>query len=180
MNIPAGNSIKVPLQPGLQKVDITFQEFIPIGLVSQTPKLLLPDSATNIEIIYSLPRDRWPLHISGPSIGPAMLYWGVLCVIILGAIVLPVLANKFRLNMPISLMGWILLGLGLSTVNSYGVLIIALMFFLLAIRKQLFIPDNFSRFKFNTLQCFIVLWVVVAIISTISAIPMGLLSNPEM
>ncbi|MFK8050955.1 MAG: hypothetical protein AB8B81_21185 [Halioglobus sp.] len=180
MNTPAANRVKVPLQPGSQSVLIEFQTLADMGLVSRSPEIILPDGATNITVQYTLPRDRWPLYLNGPAIGPAMLFWGVLCVIVLGALALPRLASATQLEMPITLIGWLLLGIGLSTVNSYGVLIIAVMFFLLAARKQLVEPEVLSRFQFNLLQCFIVAWVVLAVLCMIAAIPMGLLSNPEM
>lgn len=180
MNTPAGNQVKIPLQPGAQSVEIEFQTLADMGVVSRSPEVILPDGATNITVQYSLPRDRWPLYLSGPAIGPAMLFWGVLCVIVLGALALPRIANATQLEMPITVVGWLLLGIGLSTVNSYGVLIIAVMFFLLAARKQLVQPEALSRFQFNLLQCFIVAWVALAVLCMIAAIPMGLLSNPEM
>ena len=180
MNTPANNRVKVPLTPGSQSVEVEFQIPTAIGIVSSTPAVALPGGGANIRIHYTLPRDRWPLYISGPAIGPAMLYWGVLCVIVLAALALPHLARKLGFDIPVSPLGWLLLGLGLSTVNGYGVLIIAAMFFMLAARKQLIKPDQLAWWKFNLLQCAIVFWVVVAVFSMLSAIPMGLLSIPEM
>lgn len=180
MNIPAGSNVKVPLQPGSQTVVIEFQSLTKIGMVNHSPDVLLPGGATNIRVQYVLPRDRWPLYLNGPPIGPAMLYWGVLCVIVLAALALPFLAKTLSLKMPIATTGWILLGVGLSTVNSYGVLVLAVMFFMLAARKQRVVPETMTRFKFNLMQCFIVAWVALAILCVVTAIPIGLLSNPEM
>lgn len=180
MNTPAGNQVKIPLQPGSQSVLIEFQSLSDIGMVNSSPKILLPDGATNVTVQYTLPGDRWPLYLTGPAIGPAMLYWGVLCVIVLGALALPRLASATKLEMPITVLGWLLLGIGLSTVNSYGVLIIGVMFFLLAARKQLVQPETMSRFQFNLTQFVVVFWVAIAVLCMIAAIPMGLLSNPEM
>ncbi|HEB27626.1 MAG TPA: hypothetical protein ENI05_07590 [Porticoccus sp.] len=180
MNTPSGSEVKIPLQPGSQSIVIEFQSLTDIGMVSHSPEVLLPDGATNVRVHYSLPRDRWPLYLNGPPIGPAMLYWGVLCVIVLGAVALPRLASTLDFKMPIAMTGWLLLGVGLSTVNGYGVLVIAIMFFILAARKQLVIPETMTRFKFNMMQCVIVVWVGLAVLCMIAAIPMGLLSNPEM
>ena len=180
MNTPSENEIKIPLQPGSQLIAVEFQMLTDMGFISRSPKVQLQDGATNIRVQYSLPRDRWPLYLSGPPIGPAMLYWGVLCVIVLGALLLPRLVGALGFKMPIAIAGWLLLGLGLSTVNSYGVLIIAIMFFVLAARNQLIKPDTMTRFKFNTMQCLIVGWVGLAVLCMVAAIPMGLLSNPEM
>lgn len=180
MNTPADSKVIVPLQPRDQEVTIEFQTPVGVGLVSHSPKVYLPSKATNIKLEYQLPRDRWPLYLSGPAIGPAMLYWGVLVVIILGALGLPYLAKVAKLNVPVSTLGWLLLGLGLSTVNSYGVIVIATMFFILAARKDYVNPQSIPRFRFNTMQVGIVLWVLFALLCMLVAIPAGLLSNPEM
>jgi len=180
MNTPSGRELKIPLQPGSQSIVIEFQTLKAMGMLSRSPQVLLPDGATNVRVQYTLPRDRWPLYLSGPAIGPAMLYWGVLCVIVLGALALPRLAKELELNMPVAMLGWLLLGIGLSTVNGYGVLVIAVMFFLLAARKQWVNPDTMTRLRFNLMQCIIVGWVALAVLCMVAAIPMGLLSNPEM
>ncbi|NHN39056.1 hypothetical protein G8764_17260 [Pseudomaricurvus alcaniphilus] len=180
MNLPPGNRVVVPLQPGYQQLSLEFQQVIPLGLIDRSPQITLPTGATNLSLNYRLPRDRWPLFISGPAIGPAMLYWGVLCVIVLGAFALAYLSSSLRLAMPITLFGWLLLGIGLSTVNSYGVLVTAVLFFLLAVRRQHIDPQAMSRNRFNLLQVFIVVMGVLTAFSIISAIPMGLLASPEM
>jgi len=180
MNTPSGQELTIPLQPGSQSIVIEFQTLKTMGMLSHSPEVLLPDGATNVRVQYTLPRDRWPLYLSGPPIGPAMLYWGVLCVIVLGALALPRLAKELDLDMPIAMAGWLLLGIGLSTVNGYGVLIIAVMFFVLALRKQRVYPETMTRFQFNLMQCIIVGWVGLAVLCMVAAIPMGLLSNPEM
>jgi len=148
--------------------------------MSRSQQRLRPDSAGKIVVEYRLPRDRWPVWVNGPAIGPAMLYWGVLLVIVLAALGLPYLTRRLGLDVPISTIGWLLLGLGLSTINSYGVLVIAIMFLLLSARKQYINPLSMSRLQFNTLQIGIFLWVAFALMSVLIAIPMGLLSTPEM
>ncbi|MFA7553213.1 MAG: hypothetical protein WCY88_03105 [Spongiibacteraceae bacterium] len=180
LNLPSGNTLTIPLQPGQQQISVVFQQLNQAGISRSTPVIELGTSATNLNISYTLASDRWPLFISGPAIGPAMLYWGVLCVIIIAAIALPYTAKALSLSMPITLSGWLLLGIGLSTVNNYGVLVVALFFFLLAARKQFIDPEAMSRFMFNALQVFIIGWGLLTAINIISAIPLGLLSSPEM
>ncbi|MBV1878797.1 MAG: hypothetical protein KUG79_14240 [Pseudomonadales bacterium] len=180
LNLPTANIVKVPLQPGPQTLYLAFQQHQSTGWQSKTPEILLPQGAANINIEYALHRDRWPLFASGPAIGPALLYWGMLTVIIFAAIILSMLAQKLALEIPVTLTGWLLLGIGLSTVNSYGILVVASFFFLLALRKQKVIPQQWSRKKFNGLQMLIIALTVLTIIIFISAIPLGLLSNPDM
>ena len=180
LNIPSSNTITVPLQPGLQNITVDFQEKKEMGWNVATPSIHLPSTATNISLTYSLARDRWPLYFSGPAIGPAMLYWGILVVIILSAFALTIIIKKCRLNVPINIIGWLLLGIGLSTVNSYGVFAVIIFFVLLSYRKDYIDPAKLSSLNFKLLQAGIVLITVVAALSVLSAIPMGLLSTPDM
>lgn len=180
LNIPSSNTITVPLQPGLQNVTVDFQEKKEMGWNVATPPIHLPSTATNISLTYSLARDRWPLYFNGPAIGPAMLYWGILVVIILSAFVLTIIIKKCRLNVPINIIGWLLLGIGLSTVNSYGVFAVIIFFVLLNYRKDYIDPSKLSSLNFKLLQAGIILITVVAAPSVLSAIPMGLLSTPDM
>ncbi|MBX2808811.1 MAG: hypothetical protein KTR20_09290 [Cellvibrionaceae bacterium] len=180
MNTPSENTVIVPLQPREQTLELIFQTPVGVKVVSDSPAISLPGHTANITLQYQLPRDRWPLYLRGPAIGPAMLYWGVLLVIILGALCLPYLARRAQLDIPVSTSAWLLLGLGLSTVNSYGVLVIAALFFILAARKRSVNPEAMTRFQFNSLQLGIVLWAAFAIFCLLVAIPMGLLSSPEM
>lgn len=179
LNIPDGNKVKVALQPGEQQIAIEFEQTGLDGWISTTPQVTLPGGASNITINYQLAQDRWPLYLAGPAIGPAMLFWGVFCVIVLGAFILAALSSRLGMAMPIGLTGWLLLGIGLSTINSYGVLIVAILFFILAYRGVMD-TAGLTRFRFNVWQSIIALWAVISVVCLVSAIPMGLLSTPNM
>ncbi|CAA0109075.1 Uncharacterised protein [BD1-7 clade bacterium] len=180
LNVPTESSIRVPLQPGLQEVEVSFQQAVALPWWSTTPAIQLPEQATNISLSYELPKDRWALYLQGPPIGPAMLYWGVLLVIILAAIALNTLTRKLQLNIPVSLFDWLLLGIGLSTVNGFGIFWIAAFFFICAWRYQRVQPESMPRLAFNSLQIFLVFGAVVSAMILVGAIPLGLLSSPDM
>ena len=179
LNVPDGPSISVALQPGEQMIAVTFEQEGGISWLNTTPTVTLPGGASNITLTYTLPQDRWPLYLTGPRIGPAMLYWGVFCVIVLGAVLLGVLNRRLQAGIPVSLLGWLLLGIGLSTVNSYGVLVVAAFFFVLAFRQRLE-PESMSRLKFNLMQVALGLGALITLVTLVSAIPLGLLSSPNM
>lgn len=179
LNLPESNRVSITLQPGEQTVAIGFEQDGEAGWISETPKVDLPGGASNITLTYSLAEDRWPLYLSGPDIGPAMLYWGVFCVIVLGAALLTFLARRLQADLPIGLIGWLLLGIGLSTVNSYGVLAVAVLFFILAFRDRIN-PDSMSRLTFNLMQVALAIWTIITLVTLVSAIPLGLLSSPNM
>lgn len=185
LNVPLKNQVIVQLKPGLQQVQVDFQLAKPEGfqLVDTTPKIELFNGAANIRIDYQLGRDRWPLYLSGPLIGPAMLIWGVLFVILAAAFILAWVKKQFELPLPVSLTGWLLLGIGLSTVNSFGLIFIALFFILMAMRLKQAEQNGFalwSQNRFNIMQVGLVCLSILASLMIIFAIPQGLLSSPEM
>lgn len=185
LNVPVENTIIVQLKPGLQQVQVDFQLVKPDGfqLVDTTPKIELSNGAANIRIEYQLGRDRWPLYLSGPLIGPAMLIWGVLFVIVAAAFILAWVKKQFSLPIPVSLTGWLLLGIGLSTVNSFGLIFIALFFILMALRAKQAEQHGFgswSQNRFNVMQVALVCLSILSLLMIVFAIPQGLLSSPEM
>jgi hypothetical protein len=179
LNLPESNTVTVALQPGHQHISLTFEQDGGSGWWSETPQVVLPGGASNISLAYTLPQDRWPLYLSGPAIGPAMLYWGVFCVILLGALLLHGLNRRIGAGIPIGLAGWLLLGVGLSTVNSYGVLVVAGFLFLLALRQRMD-PAGMSRLTFNLMQVALGIGAFITLATLVSAIPLGLLSSPNM
>ncbi|WP_019615665.1 hypothetical protein [Psychromonas ossibalaenae] len=180
MSINSGSRAVVQLHPGEQQIELEFERRAELSWSNSSAAVKLPGKTVNINIEYHLTRDRWLIYLNGPSLGASMLYWGVLFVILIGALVLPVIARKLQLNMPISTFGWILLGLGFSTVNSYGVLITALFFFVTALRSQFVKPASMKRWQFNFLQLSLLSLTVICVISLLVSIPIGLLSTPEM
>ena len=180
LNVPSNELVKVPLIPGVQTVILEFQEHKSLQWRSTTPSIQLGSSAANITLTYQLPRNRWPLYLSGPSLGPAMLYWGILTVILISACLLPIIAHKSGLLVPVSVWDWLLLGIGLSTVNSYGVFFVALFFFAMAWRKQFANPERFNATQWNGLQTMLVALTLVAILIVLSGIQTGLLASPSM
>ncbi len=169
----AQQTLKIPLHPGQQQVQLNWREAVALGSLSRTPSLSLPLPATNIEIEVNAPQGRWPLLLGGPSIGPAVLLWGVLGVTVLVAIGL----GRVR-SLPLKTWQWLLLGVGLSLLNTYGAALLVVWFGLMARRGQGPMPG--SRTAFNSMQIGLGLLSLLALITLISAIPLGLLGQPDM
>lgn len=167
------NNLRVPLHPGAQQVILVWRESVPLGLLSRTPTMALPLPATNVEILVKAPQGRWPLLLGGPRIGPAVLLWGVLGVTVLVAIGL----GRVR-SLPLNTWQWLLLGSGLSLVNTYGGVLMVLWFGLVAWRGQGRLPSG--RNSFNAMQCGLFLLTLLALLCLVSAIPVGLLGQPDM
>jgi hypothetical protein len=180
LNISGSNNQIVQLHPGEQRIEVEFKHRIPFSWQNKSADIILPGKVVNINLEYKLLNDRWLIYLNGPSLGASMLYWGMLLVIILGAIVLPIIAKKLKLNMPINTVGWVLLGVGFSTVNSYGIVITALFFFAMALRKQYIQSASMVPWKFNAIQIGLLILTFICIVSLLISIPIGLLSSPDM
>ena len=165
--------VKIPLHPGMQTTSVTWQEKQGIQFLTRTPVMRLNAPANNITLSVHLPEDRWPLLVGGPRLGPAQLYWGVLVVILLVAMSL----GRTQLA-PLKTYQWLLLLIGLSTVNTVGGVLVVLWFFAMAKRKTA--GEGLSYRWFNLTQVILVLLTAAALISLIVTIPMSLLSTPDM
>lgn len=165
--------IRLPIHPGKQDITIEWNQAGGIGLHHRTPSVGLPTPPGNINLTLHLPRDRWPLFVGGPTMGPALLYWGVLITIVIVALLLGM--TKVT---PLRSWQWLLLGIGMSTVNVPGSIVVVLWFFAIAGRGK--ISVEMSRLRFNLMQTGLILLTIAAFYSLISTIPASLLSSPQM
>ena len=175
MGLSGDNRAVVQLNPGEQTIELSFQHHKTLTWSDISPIITLPDNTANIHIDYQLAEDRWLLYINGPSLGASMLYWGMLIVIIIGAFILPIISRKLSLNLPLTTASWLLLGIGFSTVNHYGVILTALLFFVMACRSQFIQPKTLSRLAFNFLQLALVFLTIITIISLLCYHPNGII-----
>lgn len=170
--------VVIPLRPGLQNLALTWKLNQGVSLTTETPVLALPTPARNIEITQQLPRDRWPILLNGPAIGPAMLYWGVLAVILVIAAELGVIVRSRDLSIPLNSWHWLLLALGMSSVNLAGSIPVVLWFFAMEARRRR--PPPPTPWIFNLVQIGLVVLTVAAVFSLFYTIPQSLLSAPDM
>jgi len=170
--------VTLPLNPGKQTATIRWSVPQGVAFKTSTPQLNLSTEPNNIQISLRLPRSRWPLLASGPDIGPAMLYWGVLLVMLFVAIGLGQIVRRFGLDIPLQTRHWVLLMLGMSTVNLLSILPVIAWFFAMNARVRL--NDGLTRFRFNLIQVSLVVISIIAAICLFATIPQSLLSTPNM
>ncbi|RLA42399.1 MAG: hypothetical protein DRR06_14545 [Gammaproteobacteria bacterium] len=173
-----GEYVVIPLHPGLQDIVISWELDAGVAQTTITPAFKLPTPANNIDIKLQLPRDRWPVFLNGPDIGPAMLYWGVLAVILVIAAALGMIVKRRELSVPVNTLQWLLLALGMSTVNMAGSIPVVIWFFAMEARKRRPLPISSSLF--NIAQLGLIGLSIIALLSLFYTIPQSLLSAPDM
>ncbi len=105
-----GRDVTVPLNPGVQQVNLEWQAETSSRILVSSPKVDLGTEAVNAYVTFNMPQNRWILFAGGPVLGPAVLFWGYLVVIIIiGA------PGRVKFT-PLGTASWILLGLGLTQV----------------------------------------------------------------
>lgn len=173
-----GESVVIPLRPGLQDIVLTWKQDQGVALNTTTPQFTLPTPASNIDITLQLPRDRWPVLLNGPDIGPAMLYWGVLAIILIIAFLLGAIIKRQALSIPVNTWQWLLLALGMSTVNMVGSIAVVVWFFAMEARQRRSVDVNSQLF--NVIQAGLIGLSIIALLSLFTTIPQSLLSSPDM
>ena len=151
-----GRLVTLPLTPGLQQINLAWHE--PRGL---TPRFRSPDvdlaiPGVNAAIEMAMPEDRWILLTRGPNLGPAVMFWGTLAAIAIVAIGL----GRVRLT-PLTTAQWLLLGLGLSQLDSVEAVFVAGWLLALGLRARM--RPDIGKFRFNCVQLALVVLTFLAL-----------------
>lgn len=171
---PENGVLSLALLPGAHQVQIDWQSSAAAGLITRTPTIDLGLPSSNVNTMLRMPADRWVLYAGGTGVGPAILYWGELIVFIALAI-----AVGRSQRSPLRSREWLLLGLGLSTFSWFALLLFAVWMFAMRWREG-FTGALLSRRNFNLMQAALIALSLAAVITLVSAIPSGLLGNPDM
>jgi hypothetical protein len=171
---PEGNALTLPILPGQHAIEITWRE--PGGMTSRTvtPFVDLGAPAGNIDLSMVRPADRWLLATSGPQLGPAVLYWTELVVLVLFAVIL----GRTGLS-PLSTGHWLLLGLGFSTFSWPALAVVAAWLLACGARER-FGVEKLEWWQFDVVQVAIGGLTVLALLAIVSVLPQGLLGTPDM
>lgn len=169
-----GGKLIVPVQPGMQNIEIAWKEARPLGLWAASDRLELPVESSNITTTLRPPSNRWVLWTHGPLRGPAVRFWSVLAVGLLASWVLGGLPLS-----PLNRKQWALLMVGLTQINLLGSLIVVGWLFLLAHRGTP-VATEAKRGAFNSRQVLIVMATAISLWLFIVVVYQGLLGNPEM
>lgn len=165
--------LDLPVVPGVQEVEIAWREPAPLTRLWHPSTVDLGVAGVNADTRVQLSPDRWVLWASGPGIGPAVVFWGVVGLVVVLAVVLA------RLDLtPLSLLDWLLLGLGLSQAEVWAAVLVVLWLFALGLRRRL--TRATGPWPYNLAQIGLVLLTLAALAALVSAVEQGLLGTPTM
>jgi len=169
-----GKEIIVPLEPGLERIGLKWHQSSSSENLIRSPLISVGPQAVNADIVFNMPHNRWILFAGGPRLGPAVLFWSYVVVVILAAVGL----GRLTLT-PLKTTHWFLLGLGITQITPLMAIIIVGWLLTLGLRRLKPIPED-QRFSFNVSQLFLVVWTVAALICLYHAVEAGLLGIPDM
>jgi len=170
---PEGQGLGLPLVPGTQQVRIRWRQPGALGSDYSPPVPNLGTRGVNAATRIELGQDRWILFTGGPDLGPAVLFWGLVIVLVVLAIGL----GRTRLT-PLKTRDWLLLGLGLSQAGIWVGLLVTGWLFALGLRARLDL--ELPPWRFNLMQTGLFLLSLAALSALVVALQQGLLGQPEM
>ncbi|MGH6636657.1 MAG: hypothetical protein ACRED0_11200 [Gammaproteobacteria bacterium] len=168
-----GRRVTLPLTPGQQNMSLSWRQRQGLSVFFRTPEVDLGAPSVNDQVEAVLGQDRWILFTGGPRLGPAVLFWGVLAVVLLIAIAL----GRVRIT-PLKSRHWFLLGMGLTQVPIWAGLVIVAWLLALGLRAK--VAEKVTRSAFNAMQVALSLLTLVALNLLFFAVQQGLLGLPEM
>ena len=168
----ADGELDLPIDPGEHTVSVAWQAPHTSGLRMNTPAVELGAPASNLTTRLEVPA-RWLLFATGPTLGPAILYWSELLALIAASILL----GRFRVT-PLRWQHWLLLGLGFSTSSWLAFALVAA--WLLAAGTRETWRAGLARWLYNASQIGFGLLTLAAFAAVLAGIQSGLLGSPDM
>jgi hypothetical protein len=168
-----GRAVTIPLTPGVQTATLRWRQSSGMNTYYSTPAVDLGVKSVNAQLTVNVPHQRWLLFCGGPRLGPAVLFWPALVVILLAATVLG--RASFT---PLRSRHWFFLGIGLIPV--YLPLAFLVIGWLLALGLRKSLPAGTAPLLFNLVQLLLVGLTLAALGALFFAIQGGLMGYPDM
>ena len=172
--VPAsGNSVTLAIPPGAHRVNLEWREDRGMAGLFSTSGLNLAAQGVNVEVDLQVPADRVVLAVGGPSLGPAVLFWGALLVVIAMAWLL----GRLRFA-PLGFVAWLLLGVGLLQSSPIAVATVVAWFGGLSLRQRH--AQRLHGRWFKAVQIALLFLSLLAAVALLAAVHAGLLGYPDM
>ena len=167
-----GRKVTLSVLPGSQSVVIKCRTPSGIGVVFRAADVDLGATSVNATTVIVMPEGRWTLASGGPQVGPVVLYWSLLGVMLVTFFVIAAMRRT-----PLKTWHWLLLAIGLSQVHVIAAAAVVGWLHLLAWREQT--PELRAR-AFNLRQIAVVVVSTGALVILLAAVEQGLLGHPDM
>lgn len=167
-------ALEIPLTPGTARVEVSWREPGARGLLHRALSPDLGARAVNLNLSMQIPQDRWLLWAWGPRLGPVVLFWASLLVLLGIAIGLA----RVRLT-PLRFHDWFLLGIGLMLAQLWVALVVTGWLLALGVRHRMGQSD-WAPWRFNLMQVALVVLTLMAFSGLLGAVQQGLLGTPDM
>ena len=171
--VAVDGELTVPILPGEHTLSVAWNEASVPGLRLRTPKVELGTSSSNVTSAMTIPSNRWLMFTTGPSLGPAVLYWPELIALILASLIL----GRLRTT-PLRTHDWLLLGFGFSTSFWLAFAVVAVWLIVHGTRKSW--GANISEPVYRVSQIGFGALTLAAFAAIVAGIGAGLLGNPDM
>ncbi|MCD4722238.1 MAG: hypothetical protein K8S13_20620 [Desulfobacula sp.] len=168
-----GDKVLLPLVPGAQTVKLAWRTSKDIGFKWKASEVDIGIPSVDSYIFVKMPQNRWILFCSGPYVGPAVLFWSSVFVLLLLSSVL----GRLKIT-PLKSYHWFLLGLGLTQASLLAVLPVAAWLLSLGLRMKN--GKKLSDTAFNFIQVILPVLTLLAVIVLFHGIQNGLLGYPNM
>jgi hypothetical protein len=167
-----GRNITLSIVPGLENVSLAFR--LPQGITSSftAPPFDFGTKTVNATTSIRLSDARWVLFVHGPRLGPAVLFWSLLLVLVLVAFGLGQIAW-----VPLKRHEWMLLAIGLSQIPLPAAALVIGWLVALGFRRAR--PAQ-RPYLFDLGQLVLVGWTLTALVILVYAVQQGLMGTPNM
>jgi len=165
-------NVTLSIVPGQQNVTLGFR--LPQGISTwfKAPPFDFGTKTVNATTSIRLSDSRWVLFAHGPRLGPAVLFWSLLLVLVIVALGLGQIAW-----VPLSRAEWLLLAIGLSQIPLPAAALVSGWLVALGFRR---VHPAQRPFLFDLGQLLLVAWTLIALGTLVYAVQQGLMGTPEM
>ena len=166
--------VTLPINPGTHRYVLEWTEDKSTFPVWKTAHINVGKDSINHTIKVSTERNRWLLFATGPQLGPAILFWGVL-------IVIAVLSYGLaRLSLtPLKSWQWFLMLVGMTQTPAW--MMVCVIGWLLALGLKQRTADQIDdNYTYCFIQVFLAMLTVSALAVLVYGIHQGLLGTPQM
>jgi len=167
-----GRQVRLPVEPGSQNIELSWREAHELRQRYMGPLVDLGGPAVNVNVEITFPQSRWILLVGGPRLGPAVLFWSYVIMLLLAAAVL----SRLRWT-PLRGHQWFLLGLGLSPIDVPLAMLVIGWFLAIAWRRE---HTAVAVWWYDLRQLLLISLTFIAGLCLIEAIHRGLLGQPDM